>query len=168
MDDVTEKFLREGLARYAEARATVDEYESAATDKVAEAAKNLTGRLRGAKGKATVTANNFCKGDNNGRVAYAHFSCRAGAAEVTWEVGIWWPHPGDGGQPAVYIQCMKGPDWLKREEWAKAPASPRGAWEAFNGGLHLELEPNADIDAAFGQLLDEAAEQLEALAKKHG
>lgn len=167
MDEQTEKFLREGLSRYAEAQATVAGYESAAVGKVAEAVRKRSERLRGAKGKATIVANNFCKGDNNGRIAYAHFAGIVGGAEVTWETGIWWAHPNDGGQPEVYLECRKGPEWLTREVWANAPTSPRGAWEAYKGGLNMSLA-DADIDEAFSRLFDEAADLAHALAKGKG
>jgi hypothetical protein len=168
VDEQTEKFLRDGLSRYAEAQATVAGYESAAVGKVAEAVRKRSEQLRGANGKATLIANNFCKGDDNGRVAYAHFAGIVSGEAVMWETGIWWAHPNDGGQPAVYIQCMKGPDWLRTEVWAKAPASPRGVWEAYKSGLHRSLPAGADIDEAFARLFDEAADQVHAVAKTKG
>jgi hypothetical protein len=74
IDEATELFFREGVFRYAEARATVSAYEGAAAAKVADIARARTHRLLGTNGKAEVAAAGVVNGDNGGRVAYAHFA----------------------------------------------------------------------------------------------
>jgi hypothetical protein len=163
VDSATEKFLSEGLSRFAEAQATVKAYEEAAAEKVGEIAEGDTERLRGKKGKAKILYNNVCYGEAGGRVAYAQFMGVWRREDVKWETGIWWEHPSKGTTVAAYVECRDGPDALEDETWAKPPGSAPGKWEAFKSGLQVELDPMQDITAQFRRLLDEAAAQLEAM-----
>lgn len=164
MDSANEKFLSEGLNRYAEAQATVKAYEDRAADKVGEIAKDETERLRGKKGKAKVLYNNVCYGESGGRAAYAQFMGTWRGEDVKWETGIWWEHPSKGMRVVAYLECLDGPDALTDETWAEAPRSVPGNWETFRKGLHIELDPKQDITVQFRRLLDEAAAQLDALS----
>lgn len=158
MESAAERFFREGVFRYAEARALVASYESTAQDKVADVAMNLTARLLRPKAKPKIIGKGFCNGDDGGRVAYATFPGQLGGEEVSWEIGIWWAHPSDGNDVVVYAECWKGPDHLAKETWAHEPRST-GKWVPYAGGLHLHLEPGEDVEQAFRKLLDEVADQ---------
>lgn len=164
-DDATEQFLRDGIFRYAEAHATVASYEEAAEAKVREVARDATSRLLKKSGSAKVEGSGFCNGDAGGRVAYAHFPGVFGANDVTWEIGIWWAHPSDGNAVTVYAECWKGPDHLTKEQWPVPLKNVPGTWEAYGGGISLQLQPSDEIDAAFKRLLDEVADQSAGNAK---
>lgn len=164
-DDAAEQFLRDGIFRYAEAHATVASYEEAAEAKVREVARDATSRLLKKGGSAKVEGSGFCNGDAGGRVAYAHFPGAFGSKDVTWEIGIWWAHPSDGNAVSVYAECWRGPDQLTKEQWAVPPKNVPGTWEAYDGGINLQLQPGDDIAAAFKRLLDEVAAQSEGNGK---
>jgi hypothetical protein len=156
--DAAERFLREGLFKYAEARATVVSFEDAIDDEVVSLATAAKARLGAAVG-TEIEAHGVCNGDEGGRVAYTHFRGIFGTEPVTWELGVWWQHPSDGDSVAVYAECWKGPSKLTREVWAKAPEDPARVWEAYRGGLNVLLRRDDDLAATFERLVREVAKQ---------
>jgi hypothetical protein len=165
-DGATEQFFRDGIFRYAEAHATVAAFETAATAKVADAARAHATRLIESGEKVKVDGNNVVNGDENGRIAYAHFPGRHAGQDVVWEIGIWWAHASDGNRVVVYAECWQGPKHLTKEQWATTPQANPEKWLAYKGGLHFKIAPGDDIDEAFKRLFDEVARQSAALAKR--
>lgn len=160
-DTASEQFLLDGLFRYAEAHATVDEFEGTAIEKVVAVAKLHGWRLGGGRARPSVTSRGFCAGDAGGRVAYAGFAGKFGKRVVTWEIGIWWQLPPQATRVVVYAEVVTGPPELKRGTWASMPASSGGAWEPYPGGIHLVLAKKGGVrlDDAFLRLLKEVARQ---------
>lgn len=164
MDKDSESFFRDGVAKFAEARATVAAYEDVARLKVAEVVREKAGRLWGKAGKVEVLKHRFGRGDDDGHVAYAHVLGTFPGAKVTWELGIWWAHPEDGDQVWVYVQCREGPAQLK-EKWAVTPKGSNDEWDSYERGLSVCWTPGEAIEDTFTRLIDEAASQLKVLAK---
>jgi hypothetical protein len=164
----SEQFLQDGLFRYAEAHATVDEFERTAAKKVAAVAKLHAWRLGGRRARPENESSGFCDGDKGGRVAYAAFAGECGRRAVTWEFGIWWQLPPLGAQVVVYAEVVTGPAELKRATWAKRPSPVAGTWERYPGGIHLVLRKGDSLDDAFLRLVKEVAKQSAATARRRG
>lgn len=160
-DEISERFILEGLFKYAEAQATVAAFEEAVRSKLQEIARPENARPLGMK-SGTKVGVGFCAATGGGRAAYVTFPGEFRGDSVTWEVGIWWQHPSDGRRVAVYAECLDGPAHLVKKRWATLPRSATGEWGSYEGGLDLTLQPNMEIDAAFKILFNEIANQSSA------
>lgn len=157
-DEASDRFLCEGLFRYAGARATVVSFEEAIEEKVVEIVTRAASTLVNGK-NVIIDARNVCNGDEGGRVAYTHFRGEFAGDPVTWELGIWWQHPSDGDEVCVYAECWKGPKELTHVVWAKPPDDPTHRWTPYKGGLNLSLTRDEALEDVFKLLVSEVAKQ---------
>jgi hypothetical protein len=163
MADAHEQFLRSGLSRYAEARATVDAYEFAIKTKMEHVAGHAVATYK-VVSSPKVDRPNFTKAVQSGRAGYVDVAGKVMGKSVTWQLGIWWQDPADGAKTAVYAEYCEGPAALTAK-WTVVPTDGK-KWHAYPGGLHLVVTEADDIDEAFTTLLAEFERQLLALAAK--
>ena len=161
-----ERFLSEGTFKYAEAYATVMEFEAAIEEKVAEIISREGFRIPGTKAHVQVKRGLCNASDKDGRVAYALFRGELGGEGVKWEVGIWWQQASAGKSVHLYAECNEGPERFTNSRWASVAKDNAEGFEAYQGGINLRLEPGQDLTKRFRALLDEVARQSHGLASK--
>jgi hypothetical protein len=166
MTSAAERFLAEGMFKYAEGYATVMAFEAAIREKVAEVASREATRIPGTKSHVKVTSGVCNAMGKDGRVAYAQFRGELGGEGVKWEIGIWWQQPSAGKEVHLYAECREGPERFTSSRWASVAKGNTEGFEGYVAGISLKLEPGVEVTKGFRALLDEVARQSHALAAK--
>lgn len=163
MSEITSKFVREGLARYAEACATLTLFQEELAKllrEVLEERESWGNMKLGPEGKSFKTgAKQSISSDHQWVEATA--LGRIGSDDVTMELGVWWNAPAAPSKLILFCGFYSGPESLTN--FVYKPQTTRG-YQAFTTSQTYVCKPiTSDVDVKV-----EGAALLEEVLRESG